>query len=100
MLEVKEVQTLSEQEKTISLFEFIKELNKLKQKVVLNIKDYPWHLDISEIPVFSEYIKVSYRDRVEEESETTDDLLLSIRKPEFEECPIPDELFADWLVSG
>ena len=40
MLEVKEVQTLSEQEKTISLFEFIKELNKLKQKVVLNIKDY------------------------------------------------------------
>ena len=100
MLEVKEVQTLSEQEKTISLFEFIKELNKLKQKVVLNIKDYPWRLAISDIPVFSEYIKVSYRDRVEEESETTDDLLLSIRKPEFEECPIPDELFADWLISG
>ena len=100
MLEVKEVQTLSEQEKTISLFEFIKELNKLKQKVVLNIKDYPWRLAISDIPVFSEYIKVSYRDRVEEESETTDDLLLSIRKFEFEECPIPDELFADWLISG
>lgn len=58
MLEVKEVQTLSEQEKTVSLFEFIKELNKLKQKIVLNIKDYPWHLDISDIPVFSEYIKV------------------------------------------
>ena len=52
MLEVKEVQTLSEQEKTVSLFEFIKELNKLKQKVVLNIKDYPWHLAISDIPVF------------------------------------------------
>lgn len=52
MLEVKEVQTLSEQEKTVSLFEFIKELNKLKQKIVLNIKDYPWHLDISDIPVF------------------------------------------------
>lgn len=49
---------------------------------------------------FSEYINISYRDRVEEESETADDLLLSIRKPEFEECPIPDELFADWLVSG
>ena len=100
MLEVKEVQTLSEQEKTVSLFEFIKELNKLKQKVVLNIRDYPWHLAISDIPVFSEYINISYRDRVEEESETADDLLLSIRKPEFEECPIPDELFADWLVSG
>lgn len=76
MLEVKEVQTLSEQEKTVSLFEFIKELNKLKQKVVLNIRDYPWHLAISDIPVFSEYINVSYRDRVEEESETADDLLM------------------------
>ena len=100
MLEVKEVQTLSEQEKTVSLFEFIKELNKLKQKVVLNIKDHLWHFAISDIPVFPEYIKVLYRDRVEEESETTDDLLLSIRKPEFEAYPIPDELFADWLADG
>ena len=79
MLEVKEVQTLSEQEKTISLFEFIKELNKLKQKVVLNIKDYPWRLAISDIPVFSEYIKVSYRDRVEEDS-SADAIFGIIRK--------------------
>lgn len=99
-MEVKEVQTLSEQEKTVSLFEFIKELNKLKQKVVLNINDYPWHFAISDIPDFSAYIKIFYRDRVEEESETADDLLLSIRKPEFEECPIPDELFAEWLAPG
>ena len=100
MLEVKEVQTVSEQEKTVSLFEFIKELNKLKQKVVLKINDYPWHLAISDIPVFPEYIKVFYRDQVEEESETTDDLLLSICKPEFEICPIPDKRFADWLADG
>lgn len=66
----KAVQTLSEQEKTISLFEFIKELNKLKHKVVLNLRDYPWHVALSDIPVFPEYIKVCYRDRVEEESET------------------------------
>ena len=67
VLELKEVQTLSEQEKTVSLFEFIKELNKLKQKVVLNIKDHLWHFAIYDIPVFPEYIKVFYRDRVEEE---------------------------------
>lgn len=96
----KAVQTLSEQEKTISLFEFIKELNKLKHKVVLNLRDYPWHVALSDIPVFPEYIKVCYRDRVEEESETADDLLLSVRKPEFEECPAPDDCFSDWLAAG
>ena len=37
----KDVRTLSDQEKAIALFEFIKELNKLKQKVVLNVADYP-----------------------------------------------------------
>ena len=33
---------LSDQAKVISLFQFIQELNKLKQKVILNVKDYPW----------------------------------------------------------
>ena len=32
--------TLTQQEKAVSLFEFIRELNKLKQKVVLNMKEY------------------------------------------------------------
>ena len=82
MMESKEVQTLSIQEKAISLFSFIKELNKLKQKVILNIRDYPWYCAVSDIPAFPEYVRVCYRDRVEEESETADDLLLSIRKLE------------------
>lgn len=99
-MEAKEEQTLSKQEKTISLFEFIKELNKLKQKLVLNVKNYPWYFFISDIPVFSEYVKISYRDCVMEEDETADDLLLSIRKPDFEQCPSPEVLFADWIDSG
>ena len=32
----------TDQSKTISLFQFIRELNKLKQRAILNIKDYPW----------------------------------------------------------
>lgn len=31
--------TLSDQAKVISLFQFIQELNKLKQKAILNVKD-------------------------------------------------------------
>lgn len=32
----------TKQEKVLSLFRFIEELNKLKQKVVLRVSDYPW----------------------------------------------------------
>lgn len=100
VLETKEIQNLSEQEKTISLFEFIKELNKLKQKVVLNMRDYQWHINVSDIPCLPEYIQVFYRDRVEEENENENDILMSVRKPEFEECPTPNDIFKEWLVSG
>lgn len=96
----KDVRTLSDQGKAIALFEFIKELNKLKQKVVLNVADYPWHLSISDLPDASEYITVAYRDRVAEEDESASDVLLSVRKPEFEKCPAPSELFSDWLLPG
>lgn len=33
---------LTKQEKVLSLFKFIEELNKLKQKVVLNVSEYQW----------------------------------------------------------
>ena len=38
------------EEKVTSLFQFIKGLNELKQKKVLNIKDYPWSQLLSELP--------------------------------------------------
>ena len=46
----KQIGSLSQQEKAISLFEFIKELNKLKQKVVLHRKEYPFCQSLSELP--------------------------------------------------
>lgn len=99
-MENKDVHTLSKQEKTIALFEFIKELNKLKQKVVLNIHEYQWFTAISSIPDFPECISMFYRDRVDQENENASDLLLSVKKPEFEKCPTPDRTFADWLRDG
>ena len=33
---------ITDKNKVVSLFRFIQELNKLKQKAVLNVKDYPW----------------------------------------------------------
>ena len=83
----KDIDTLN---KVVSLFKFIEEINKLKQKVILNIKDHEWHKFIEDIPDDPENIHVFYRDRigdVEEENETN--VLLSVHKPEFERCPQP-----------
>lgn len=95
---------LTDQSKTISLFQFIRELNKLKQKVILNTKDYPWFFALSKLPDDPENVKVFYRDRVEEETEnevgSQENILLSVHKPEFQKCPEPDSAFKGWLLPG
>jgi len=94
-------QEFTKQEKVISLFKFIEELNKLKQKVVLKVSDYPWWRSVDSLPDDPENIRVYYRDRVEEEDvENTTDVLLSIHKPEFQSCPDPDPSFENWLEWG
>ena len=91
----------TKQDKVISLFKFIEELNKLKQKVVLNVSEYPWYRTVSSLPEDPENIKVYYRDRVEDEDvENTSDVLLSVHKPEFQKCPIPDSCLEGWLKDG
>ena len=47
---------ISKQDKVISLFKFIEEMNKLRQKVILNVSEYNWFCPISTIPSDSENI--------------------------------------------
>ena len=94
------------QDRVVSLFQFIKELNKLKQKSILSIDDYAWSRRIADIPDDPENISVYWRDCVseydfsEEEITEEDSILLSVHKPEFEKCPEPDADFAEWLQEG
>lgn len=83
----------------VSLFNFIKEMNKLRKISILNIDNYPWKFNISDIPKNLESIVINYRDRnsSEEEDSYLDDVLLSVKKQEFEICPNPDPIFIDWL---
>ena len=84
-----------------SLFKFIEEVNKLKQKVVLNVSEYQWWCPVSSYMNDQENIKVYFRDRVEEEDlENSSNVLLSICKPELESCVKPDKIFEDWLEPG
>lgn len=90
---------ISKQDKVISLFKFIEEMNKLRQKVILNVSEYNWFRPISTIPSDSENIHIYYRDRVEiEDEENIDNVLLSVHKPEFQNCPKPDDKIKVWLM--
>ena len=101
IVNAEEKQEITKQEKILSLFKFIEELNKLKQKVILQVSDYPWFCPISSIPDDPENIKVYYRDRVEvEDTENTTDVLLAVHKPKFQNCPDPDPNLENWLERG
>ena len=93
---------LTTQEKVLSLFEFVKEMNRLKQRTIVRIIDYPWHTLISDLPDDPEHITVTYRDRVEEEQSNvaTDTPILTVHKPEFQRCPQPAACLDSWLKAG
>lgn len=97
-----ENEALLEQGKVISLFQFIKELNKLKRQAILNLSEYSWSRTISSFPDDPENISVYYRDRVENEEPEFGDkqVLLSVHKPEYDRCPQPDNILNDWLEPG
>ena len=98
--EKEKTNVLTDQEKVISLYKFIRDLSAIKQKVVLNVKYYDWYCDILGIPRDAHNIEVFYRDRVEEESAGTGSELLRVHKPEFQKCPEPDDVLTEWLNQG
>lgn len=87
-------------EKVVSLYKFIHDLSALKQKMVLNVKDYNWYQPIRHIHNDPQNIELFYRDRVEEESTDTIAALIRVHKPEFHRCPEPDPILSEWLNEG
>lgn len=95
------IDELSDQNRVVSLFQFIRELNKLKQKAILDFNDYPWARTVSSLPDDPDNISAYYRDRVENEDLTEGGgVLLSVHKPVFEKCPEPNAMFAEWMEPG
>lgn len=95
------IDPMTQQERAVSLFEFIRELNKLKQKVVLNMNDYLLCRPLSGLPQDPEHIEIFYRDRVEEDAELDlSPVLLRVRKPVFDPCPTPPAALEPWLCPG
>ena len=86
--------------KVVSLFQFLKELNKLKQKSILNVDKQIWYYPLSKLHADPENIELHYRDRVDVEDTTISETLLSVKKPDFHRCPKPTNEFAEWLEAG
>ena len=101
MLNAHNANDITKQERVISLFRFIEELNKSKQEVIVNISKYPKYFSIDDFLNDTENIHVFYRDRM-----TVGDMfnespvLLSIHKAELHCCLEPDSVFEEWLEPG
>ncbi|MGN0466704.1 MAG: AAA domain-containing protein [Lachnospiraceae bacterium] len=87
-------------DKVIALYKYIRDVTALRQKNVLNIKDYNWSCSLFDIPKDEENIKVFYRDRMDEDVIDFDRVLLRVHKPEFMPCPEPDEEIREWILDG
>lgn len=88
--------------KAVALYQFIRELNKLKQTIIVDAAEYDTCLSIQRFPDDPENIHTYFRDRTEaEDAEEASSILLSVHKPEFQPCPSPDAVFAErWLLDG
>jgi len=90
---------MSNIDKIISLYKFIKELCALKYTVVTDIRKQYWTYFLKDIPNDPENITMYYRDSVEEETSDST-VLLEVRKPAFLKCPEPPSIIAAWLEPG
>jgi len=102
-MEVTEDEILTNKNKALSLYKYLREFCALDSRVITHIQGYGWKLFFEDIPNDNENIKVSYKDRVKDNDEEVDDNryeLLSVKKPQFEKCPEPPEDVKEWLLAG
>lgn len=90
---------MENKERTVALYKYVKELCALKYKAVTDIKNQFWHCFLNDIPDDPDNIEIYYRDRVDEETNSST-VLLSVKKPEFKPCPVPPEILIEWLEPG
>ena len=82
----------NKQDKLIALFKFIEELNKVRNREILNISEYRWYKPLTYFNNDKENIKIYYKDKIEEEK-NNNDILLTVHKPNLQSCPKPDNHF-------
>ncbi|KGN00298.1 hypothetical protein Z969_09985 [Clostridium novyi A str. 4570] len=83
-----------EKNKVKNLFMFLKQYNNIKNPTIIDIKSQQWHEWLDNIPVHE-----NIKDNIYMEDEDSN-IVLSVSKPEFTECPKPPLELVEWLESG
>ena len=79
-----------------SIFNFMKEVNAIRNPVKTDIEEQEWKLNFDELPEVDEIKTIhSFTDTTEES-----DYILKIKKPFLITCPDPDKILIDWLKPG
>ena len=86
-------------EKIIALYKYLRELSSLRLKSVRNISDQEWVLPMDRVPADNIGVSITYRDAVDD-GEMQDAPIIEVNKPEFQACPDPGDMFAEWLKDG
>ncbi|MCL1914899.1 MAG: AAA family ATPase [Eubacteriaceae bacterium] len=86
-------------QRTIKLFEYIKDLIAMKYTAVSNIARQPWSLPFSRIPKDTDNIRIYYRETVDAEPDF-DTTILEVIKPEYTDCPVPPASIRGMLAKG
>ena len=84
----------------ISIFNFIKEMNKLKYMTAKNIQEQIWHCFISDIPTDSTDVVLTDWQGIQDTADNEERIILWIKKPNFPICPQPPKSIIEWLEPG
>lgn len=90
---------MNNKEKIVALYKYIEELCALKYRIVTDVEKQYWTQYLKDIPIDTDNISVFYRDKTDEYS-GEDTAILEVRKPDFQRCPEPPTVLAEWLESG
>ena len=81
----------------VSIFNFIKEMNKLKYTIIADVREQIWNYFTRDIPDDSSAISLFDRDNAQEVPNGEDLVILKIKKPDLPTCPQPPKSIDEWL---
>lgn len=83
-----------EKNKVKNLFRFLKQYNNIKNPTIIDINSQQWNEWLDNIPAHE-----NIKNNIYMEDEDSN-IILTVSKPEFTECPKPPSELVEWLESG
>lgn len=83
-----------EKNKVLSLFQFLKQYNNIKNPTITDISSQQWYKWLDDIPVHK-----NIKNNIGKDDENCDAILV-VSKPEFSSCPNPPKELEQWLENG